>query len=195
MRRHETEIKLQVLDPRSLKRRLRDLGFRTVRARHFERNILFDFRRFRLRKSRRMLRLRFADHQGLLTFKGAPLSGGRYKVRREIETGVGDGGRLEAILQELGLHEVFRYEKYRTVFAQGRRGSKRAGSELLLYDETPIGNYVELEGSKRWIDRIARALGYSREDYIPASYGTLYRLNCLQRGKKPGNMVFAGHRC
>jgi len=140
-----------------------------------------------------MLRLRFTDHQGLLTFKGAPLSSGQYKVRREIETGVGDGHRLEAILQELGLQEVFRYEKYRTVFAEARR-SKKAGSALLLYDETPIGNYVELEGSKRWIDRIARALGYSRKDYIPASYGALYRQNCLQRGKKPGNMVFAGYR-
>jgi adenylate cyclase class 2 len=172
---------------------LKDLGFRTTRARHFERNVVFDFSDRRLRKSRRLLRLRFVDGKGLLTFKGTPVRAGRYKIRHEIEAGVEDAKELEGILQEVGLREIFRYEKFRTAFAL-RSGSNRRVKHLLLYDETPIGTYVELEGSKRWIDLIARQLGYVRKDYIPESYATLFQRRCMERGKKAGNMVFAGRK-
>ncbi len=189
MRHHETEIKLQVRNPVALKRRLAELGFRPVRTRHFERNVLFDFPDLRLSRSRCLLRLRLVEGESRLTFKGAPLRARRYKIRREIEATVGDGRRVKEIFLRLGLREIFRYEKYRTVFGRGRR-SKRGGAPELVYDETPIGNYLELEGSRRWIDRVARQLGYGREDYIPASYATLYRQHCLERGVKPGHMVF-----
>jgi adenylate cyclase class 2 len=192
-RHNEIEIKLRVRDPRALKRQLKNVGFRTTRARHFERNVVFDFPDRRLRKSRCLLRLRFVDGKGLLTFKGTPVRAGRYKIRHEIEAGVEDAERLEGILQEVGLREIFRYEKFRTAFAL-RSGSNRHVKHLLLYDETPIGNYVELEGSKRWIDLIARRLGYVRADYIPESYGTLYQRHCVKHGKKPNNMVFGNHK-
>ncbi len=191
--RHETEIKLEVLNPRALKRRIGELGFRPIKARHFESNYLFDFPDLRLRKARCLLRLRFADGQGILTFKGTPLRSRGYKVRREIEAGVENGDHVREILQNLGLREVFRYEKYRTIYAQRAR-SKKAGTPHLVYDETPIGTYVELEGSKRWIDRVARRLGFDRENYVPASYGKLFRQKCLERGEKPGNMVFPGRK-
>ena len=201
---HEIEIKLGVPNPRALKRRLRDLGYFPVSARHFERNLLFDFSDLRLRRSRRLLRVRLVDGHGLVTFKDAPFRDRHYKVRREIEAAVEDGLRVADILREIGLREIFRYEKYRTVFAQAP-GSKRAGgvrgrtsrrvpTSKLVFDETPIGNYVELEGPKRWIDRVARQLGYSREDYVAASYGTLYRRKCLEQGRRPGNMVFRKYR-
>jgi adenylate cyclase class 2 len=190
MRHHETEIKLQVRNPTALKRRLADLGFRPVRARHFERNVLFDFPDLRLSRSQCLLRLRFVEGESWLTFKAAPLRARRYKIRREIEARLGDGRRVKEIFLRLGLREIFRYEKYRTVFGWGRR-SKRAGAPELVYDETPIGDYLELEGSRRWIDEVARQLGYRPEDYIPASYAALYRRHCLKRGVKPGHMVFA----
>jgi adenylate cyclase, class 2 len=190
MRHHETEIKLQVRNPAALKQRLAKLGFRPVRARHFERNVLFDFPDLRLSKSQCLLRLRFVEGESRLTFKGAPLRAPRYKIRREIEATVGDGRRVKEIFLQAGLREMFRYEKYRTVFGRARR-SKRAGAPELVYDETPIGNYLELEGSRRWIDGVARQLGYGWQDYIPASYATLYRQHCLERGVKPGHMVFA----
>jgi adenylate cyclase class 2 len=134
--------------------------------------------------------LRFAGKRGVLTFKGAPLHSHEYKIRKEIETGIEDGDRLREILESLGLREIFRYDKYRTVYRFTRSG---AGTSTLAYDETPIGNYLELEGSRRWIDGVARQLGYRRADYITASYGALYRQKCLQRGEKPENMVFPAH--
>ena len=136
-----------------------------------------------------------------MTFKGAPLETREYKIRREIEAEVAHGDELKEILECLGLREMFRYEKYRTVYVPGKkrrrartppaaRSLRRTGPQL-VYDETPIGNYLELEGSTRWIDRVARQLGYTREEYIPESYGELYRRYCLARGREPGNIVFS----
>ena len=62
----------------------------------------------------------------------------------------------------------------------------------VAYDETPIGNYLELEGPEKWIDEVATRLGYSRQDYITSSYLALYFQKCREEGKKPGNMVFKG---
>ncbi len=193
MPHHETEIKLEVSNPRAVKRRLRELGFYPAVARHFETNILFDFPDLQLRKSQCLLRLRFVRRREVLTFKGPPQDARDYKVRREIEALLEDCGRMRQILECLGLRETFRYEKYRTVFApQNKR--REGGTPVLVYDETPIGNYLELEGPKRWIDKVARQLGYDRKDYIPASYGALYRQKCLERGEEPRDMVFSNRR-
>jgi len=185
----ETEIKLEVRSLLSLRRRLRELGFERVEARHFESNTLFDFPDLRLWKARSLLRLRQEDRRWTLTFKGAPLESRAYKIRREIETRVEDGTRFKAILLALGFRPVFRYEKYRTAYTVGK-----AHGPLLLVDETPMGHYLELEGPRRWIDRVAVKLGYRREDYITASYASLYRENCRQRGIEPTNMVFPGSK-
>ncbi len=187
--RHETEIKLEVRDPREIRRRLRELGFRAVLARHFESNYLFDFPDQRLRKARCLIRLRFAGEQGLLTYKGAPLRSRDYKIRREIETKVEDGHQLREILLLLGLREVFCYEKFRTMYAP-RGKSQVADAPHLVFDETPIGDYLELEGPQRWIDEVARHLGYARRDYITESYAALYRKSRQAQGKTPGNMIF-----
>jgi adenylate cyclase, class 2 len=185
----EIEIKLEVHDPTALKRRLRQLGFRVVKGRHFESNALLDFRGSHLRKSRCLLRLRAAQGQGVVTFKGAPIRSGRYKVRPEIETQVADGDRMRQIFEHLGLREAFRYEKYRTILAPVLPAGSKLKAEL-VYDETPIGDYIELEGPKRWIDRVAKQLGYNRTDYISRSYAALYLSRCRERRIKPGNMVF-----
>jgi adenylate cyclase class 2 len=192
-RHHETEIKLEVRNPRALRRRLRELGFRGVQARHFESNALFDFPDLRLWKARCLLRLRRADNQWFVTFKGAPLRSRRYKIRKEIDVRVENGELLREVFETLGLREAFRYEKYRTVYAREARGTK-GEAPLLVYDETPIGNYLELEGPQRWIDQVAAQLGYRPEDYITASYASLYRQKCRERGETPGNMAFARHK-
>ena len=80
----------------------------------------------------------------------------------------------------LGMGETLRYERYRTVYA--RRGS--FGSRHLAYDETPFGNYLELEGPKRWIDQIARQLGYDRKEYITLGYPTLYSMQRKGSGRR-----------
>ena len=189
----ETEIKLPVSDPKRLENRLAQLGFKVIKPRHFESNYLFDFPDLRLCKSGRLLRLRFAAGENLLTFKGPAISGRRYGRRREIETRVEDGILLRQVLENLELEEVFAYEKFRTVFAAGMRAPLH-GSPQVAYDETPIGIYLELEGPAKWIDKVASRLGYSPRDYITATYLALYLQNCRAEGRRPGDMVFKGHK-
>jgi adenylate cyclase class 2 len=191
--RRETEIKLLARDRKQWGKRLSQLGFKVSRARHLERNYLFDFPDLRLRRSRCLLRLRFADGEDRLTFKGPPLRTRRYKTRREIEARVEDGVLLREILKNLGLKQVFIYEKYRTVFAEGGKADFHRLPQL-MYDETPIGNYLELEGPEKWIDEVATRFGYSRQDYITSSYLALYFQKCREEGKTPGNMVFKGRK-
>ena len=185
----EVEVKLEVRDdPAAVRRMLRRLGYRVRVARALEVNLLFDTRGRMLQRSGKLIRLRRLGRHNLLTFKGVSRAA-RHKTREEIETEVSDPRALDKILDRLGLHPVFRYEKHRTEF--GRKGE--AG--VVTLDETPIGNYLEAEGPPRWIDRTARELGYSPGDYITASYGRLYLEWCLKRGRTPGNMVFrARHR-
>lgn len=189
--RHETEVKLAVRDSRALKRRLAQMGFRPAKPRHFESNQLFDFPSLRLRRAGCLMRLRFAGGRAVLTFKGAAVGSAKYKIRPEIETEVDDGKRLWQILESIGLEATFRYEKYRTTYALAGEPKE---SHDLVYDETPIGNYLEIEGPERWIDQVARQLGYSQQDYVTSSYGRLYLEYCQQKRKKPGDMVFPARR-
>lgn len=184
--RPEIEIKLAVHHPRSIRRRLAELGFRRISRRRFERNLLYDFPDRRLRKAGSLVRLRFAGSRSLLTFKGRQVRQARFKERAEIESGVSDGLETGRVLEALGLRAAFRYEKYRTLY---RKPGDRAHNEV-TFDETPIGTYIELEGPRRWIDRVARALGYSPGDYISASYGRLYLEWCESNGREPSDMVF-----
>ena len=85
-----------------------------------------------------------------LTFKG-PVQPGLMKIREELETVVGDGDILLRVLKELGLHIWFRYEKYREEFAHE--------DVIVAIDETPVGIFVELEGSEPGIASMAEALG------------------------------------
>lgn len=188
----EIEIKLKVNDPHVLKQRLKECGFMVVERRYFESNIVFDYRDSHLRRARSLLRLRNKGNRHILTFKGPPHSSNSYKIRPEIEMEVDEGNTLQRILEAIGLRPAFRYEKYRTVYAEkGQR--KMAKMPLLVYDETPIGPYIELEGPGGWIDRQARRLGYRKEDYITVSYAALFRKQCRSKRVKAKDMVFSGN--
>lgn len=185
----ETEIKLAVKDARSLRRLLREAGFVVSRRRVFEANTVFDTPELSLRTSSCLLRIRQAGRAATLTFKGVPETS-KFKSREELELKIDNAASMMAIMERLGYLRVFRYEKYRTEFHQ----PQRAGVAML--DETPVGVYLELEGTPHWIDRTARRLGFQESDYITTSYGRLYLGWCAAHGHKPGDMTFtvsAGH--
>jgi adenylate cyclase class 2 len=183
----ETEVKLRLPSAVAGRRLLRRFGFKVQIRRVFESNILFDTPDFGLRRINNLLRLRLAGRRYLLTFKGTLLAG-RYKSREEIESDVADPVAVTKILAGLGYKPAFRYEKYRTVYRKPRR------SGLVALDETPFGDFLEIEAAPRSIDRIARELGFSPDDYITAGYGALYLEHCRSIGALPGDMVFTGRR-
>jgi adenylate cyclase class 2 len=180
---NETEIKLAVESTQAARRLLRAAGFTVSRRRVFESNVIFDTPKLTLRQAATLLRVRQAGGLSTITYKGRPAVA-RHKSREELELEIGDAATMSAIIERLGLSPVFRYEKYRTEYRQSR------GAGMAMLDETPVGVYLELEGSPRWIDRTARQLGSSERDYIVRSYARLYLEWCRRKRVKPGDMVF-----
>lgn len=184
----ETEIKIRMPDGASAARSLIEAhGYRVSIPRVLQVDQVFDFPDGALRQSGRLLRVRWEDSSAasaILTFKGPVLSGSPHKSREELETSAQSHSVLEHILERLGLVRSFRYEKYRTTFQDpaGEPG-------LIVLDETPIGVFLELEGSPYWIDGTALKLGFTAHDYITASYASLYR-DHLARNPGTPDMVF-----
>ena len=130
-------------------------------------NVLFDLPGHHLRNRGDLLRLRRYGASWVLTHKAKIKNhSGRYKTRAEIETRVEDGEKMEAILRALQFEPSFRYEKFRAEW-EGERGH-------VVIDETPIGNFAEIEGPEEWIDRLARQLGVSSGQYICETYAGLF---------------------
>jgi len=179
----ETEIKLRVPDVRTARGILRASGFRVAKRRLFESNTVFDTPELTLRNKASLLRVREAGSKAKLTYKGRP-GQSKHKSREELEIEVSDAGAMSAILERIGFHPAFRYEKYRTEL------QPRGGGGVATLDETPIGVFLELEGPPAWIDRAARKLGFRESDYITDSYGRLYLEWCRERNIGPSDMVF-----
>jgi adenylate cyclase, class 2 len=161
----EVEIKFRARDLPALTRRLRAAGFRLVTRRTHEMNTLYDLPGQPLRKRGELLRLRKYGTEWVLTHK-AKGKAGRHKTRVESETRIADGARMEAILQALGFQPCFRYEKFRAEWSDGKGH--------VVVDQTPIGNFGEIEGPPRWIDTTARLLGISPASYISQTYAGLF---------------------
>lgn len=183
----ETEIKLRIADRAAVVRRLGEFGFGIIEPRLFEANELYERRGGpSLREQGQLLRLRLAGKKGVLTWKGQSQAG-PHKSRPEIETTVGDFSAMERILDQLGFERTFRYEKYRTEYA-----AEEHPGGVVTVDETPIGDFLELEGGPEWIDRIAGMLGYSPDEYVLKTYGALFLEHCAEVGAESRGMVFSG---
>ena len=180
----ETEVKLALTDRASIERRLADAAFQVSAARIFESNAVYDTPDQSLRQKGTMLRLRQLDHTAILTWKG-PGTPGLHKSRPELETSIGSPDLFRLILEQLGYAVHFRYDKYRVEYSEAK-----PGSGVVTVDETPIGDFMEIEGPDNWIDTTAARLGFSKNDYITESYGKLYLDHCKAHGLEPGNMVF-----
>ncbi len=161
----EIEIKFRVADVRALARNLRGAGFRMVTRRTHEMNTLYDLPGEVLRSRKELLRIRKYGSEWTITHKAGKKTG-RHSSRVELETSVGDGRKMEAILRALGYAPSFRYEKFRAEWTDGKG--------QVVVDETPIGNFCEIEGAPRWIDATAKKLGVTAPDYITKNYATLF---------------------
>jgi adenylate cyclase, class 2 len=181
----ETEIKFPVNDLDDFRRRLEGAGFRMQTPRSFESNVLYDTLDRAMRARTEILRIRHYAGKWMLTHKRMPDAPGseRHKQRIETETEIADGGALEEIFRSLGLVAAFRYEKWRTEWSDG------AGH--CVVDETPIGNYAELEGRAEWIDGAAERLGVAASERITLSYGRLFDLWRQEHLSSAQDLTFA----
>jgi adenylate cyclase, class 2 len=178
----EQEVKFRLSSWDEGVRKLDALGAELSRPRHFESNQLFDFADSRVAKRDSALRLRFVGDDAWLTWKGPHTGSGKIKQRKEAETFLGDGQALAVILESLGLEEKFRYEKYRAVY--------QWDDVEICCDETPIGVFLEIEGTPERIAAAARRLELDMTQAMNLSYPKLYQLHRSENLSAPEFMIF-----
>ena len=59
-----------------------------------------------------------------------------------------------------------------------------------MFDETPLGNFLELEGGKEEIKLVAEQLGFSTGDFITKGYVTLQYDFCKMMKQDFCDMLF-----
>jgi adenylate cyclase class 2 len=177
----EREVKLRFPDAAAARAAILACGATPLRGRRLQEDVLLDTADELLRKRRAVLRVRVEIGRSLLTYKG-PVQPSPMKLREERETVVADGETIAYILEQLGFRAWFTYQKYREEFG--------CESATIALDETPIGTFVEIEGSEAAITTVAAGLGLGPKDFINDSYRGLYVQHCEEHGVAVGDMVF-----
>jgi adenylate cyclase, class 2 len=180
----EQEVKFFLPALPETRQRLADIGAEIYQRRILETNIRFDTPEGALTKQGKVLRLRSAGHC-ILTYKQpeTPSEGaGHSPVRRHMETEIllDDLAPIEYILAGLGYQPIVRYEKYREVFRQH--------NTLIMLDQLPYGDFVELEGQNlEELRQTAERIGLEWAQALQTSYMGIfltlkktYKLNFLE---------------
>lgn len=183
----EVEIKFRISDIQALIAGLQPAGFRLITPRTHEMNILYDQPGAKLRRRGALLRLREYGPRWTLTYKDRAVpQRGRHKSRREFETQIANGEAMAQVLEALGFRPSFCYEKYRSEWGDA--------TGHVVIDETPIGNFGEIEGPPQWIDATARSLNISVESYLKESYAELFTAWKRKMKSKAAEMTFRAVR-
>lgn len=177
----EREVKLRFNSAEEARAAILAAGASPLRGRRLQEDCLLDTADNQLMKRRSVLRVRMECGKSRVTYKG-PVQPSPMKVREELETVVGDGEILLRLLGELGFRPWFRYQKYREEFS--------CEDVVVAIDETPIGTFVELEGSEQGITTVAERLGRGPADYVTDSYRTIFVAWLRDRGLPASDMVF-----
>ena len=182
----EREVKLSFTAAAEARSAVLAAGAVASEPRRLQDDALYDFPDELLRQKGCIVRVRTerwtdGSETSTLTVKG-PVQPGPMKMREEHETRVEKGDALAQVLDVLGLRPWFRYQKYREEFS--------ATDLVVAIDETPVGTFVELEGSDDAIRAMTRALGRSPSDFIVDSYYRLFQSQREQFGLSGPHMIF-----
>lgn len=179
----EIEAKFYIQDLPQMQARILGLGARLIHHRVLETNLRFDLPGGGLRSEERVLRLR-RDSETRLTYKSAGREHQGILSRTEIELIVDDFEKAQLLLEALGYHIMFVYEKYRTTYA--------FNDVHIMLDELPYGAFIEIEGTGlETIRAAADRLDLNWDNTIAASYHTLFNRLCAAKPQlDPGRLTF-----
>jgi adenylate cyclase, class 2 len=170
----ELEVKFYVPDLPAFEKRLVDQGAALELPRVHEVNLRFDTPTETLSRAYQVLRLR-QDTQARVTFKGPGIEKDGVRQRQELEFSVSDFAAAQAVFEALGYRVALMYEKYRTTYL--------LGGVLVVLDEMPYGNFIEIEGPDgESIQEAARQLGLNWERRILDSYVLMFERLCQAKG-------------
>lgn len=162
----EIEVKFEVDGFEEIRERLKKLKAKLIWEGN-EENFYFDFTDRQLRRGGKMLRLReWKGHSVSVTLKEKILNtSDRYKIRNELELEAPDMKTAKAFLGALGLQKTKSYTKYRWHWA--------VGNAYVELDSLGGRYFVEIEGTKKKIQHLAKRLGLDWNRATTESYITL----------------------
>ena len=180
--KQEIEAKFYVHDLDKITTRLHELKALLIQERVLETNIRFDLPDGGLRSEGRVLRLR-RDTEAHFTYKGASTNEQGVLSRTEIEFTVDDFEKAKEFLEALGYQKLLYYDKYRTTYilesdsllSRTHGQARGLQSCLIMLDELPYGNFVEIEGeSSEMIREVSDQLNLNWDTAIGTSYNALF---------------------
>jgi len=161
----ETEVKFYLPNIDPVRTRMIDLGA-VYKDRIFETNIRFEDPEKSLIKKKSLLRLR-KDKKITLTYKSEPpFKDNQFKILQEFEVEVSDFYAMEHILKSLGFQEEQIYEKWRETYI--------LDDTHLCLDTMPYGDFIEIEGNKESIQKLASQIGFLWEKRILLNYLAIF---------------------
>lgn len=171
----ETELKFQLTIPTGqFLKKINQLGME-IQPRGQEMTAMYDNQEQFMLISDGRLRIR-TGYKSYFSYK-RPLTRNGIKVEIEYESEIDSPQQLELILKEIGYEKVTSYTRFRTIWQM---------KKVKVYlDEFSFGNYVEIEGKKREILKIAEELEFDINKNITQSYDGIYKEICKKRGLIP----------
>ena len=129
-----------------------------------------------------MLRLR-KDDRAAVTYKADAHMEGGIVSRTEIELNVDNFEVAQKLFEALGYRKMVVYEKYRRVY--------KLGDVLVMLDELPFGDFVEIEAPNNiLIDGMAQMLGLNVDLGIRTNYLGLFEMLKLKQTLKFEDLTF-----
>jgi adenylate cyclase class 2 len=161
----EIEVKFYLSDMDFIRDRILEIGA-VSRGRVFETNLRFDDADNHLIQKKSLLRLR-QDTKTTLTFKSEPaFKDDQFKILKELEVEVSDFPTMKHILESLGFREEQVYEKWRETFLLNHTN--------LCLDTMPYGDFLEIEGQKEDIKKLASQIGLKWKKRILLNYLAIF---------------------
>ncbi len=106
----------------------------------------------------------------------------RYAERTEYNLEIEDASRMAEMLRMIGLEDMRILEKYRTMW--------KYKVCIIVIDETPIGDFIEIEGPKQNLEELIKILKLKGKR-ITQAYWDVYRDYCRKKGiDEENNLVF-----
>jgi len=182
----EIEIKFKIENLNLIKRKLKDKKAKFI-GKTLERTIKFDTENKDLEKKGKFLRVR-TGFKNVITFKRKiKRKDTKFKEREEIELEIPEPEKMKIILENLGFTKKWIMEKYREKWILG-------DAEVVIDKLPKMGNFIEIEGSKKSIQETAKVLGLNFEDRITATYWGLWEDYRKTKGIKNENIVLKKYK-
>lgn len=163
----EVELKFKI-DDNQIKKIIANQDIATEKE-VYQKTVMFDNADKLMEHTDGRIRLRQQGNKISLSYKRPLPSVGNEKKEVELETEVGNFEVMSNILRMMGYAPATSYEKHTTPFKL-----KECPNVFLEIQKYPFETFLEIEGEKEEIEKVAKQLGFDAKDAFIKPVDTLF---------------------